>query len=299
MSSSASKETIWITGSNGFLGKQLVRHFSTTNNVVGISRRSCTAPLSLNLDLSRPDCIESLRRLVSDGYAPDVVIHAASKQPGSGTLPDFIASNVLTTRHLEKALTASPPRQVIYTSTQSVYHRPATIPVKETDAAGGTLPYSATKRWGEQILELLQDRVDTIVLRLPSLYGRGQADSFVDGLARSALSGEPIELFSRGEIIRDTLHVSDVVKGIASCVGQKRAAGYSVINLGCGRAIKTREYAETLIHALGSKSKVVLSDRTASQVSLYADIERARNQIGFAPKTLTESMREYANELRT
>jgi UDP-glucose 4-epimerase len=293
-------ETVWITGSSGFLGSRLSRHFASAGNrVVGLSRRGCAAPHSLKIDLSSPDSIHTLRQLVAKGDGPTILIHAASKQPGSGSLQDFVSSNVQATRNLTDALSYSPPKQLIYTSTQSVYHRPLTIPVREDAPAGGTLPYSATKRWGEQVLEFLGDRTEVIVLRLPSLYGKGQADSFVDGLAKSAAIGERIELFSRGEIVRDALHVSDVVEAIATCVGQTHSAGYVLMNLGCGRAIKTIEYAGAIIDALKSNSEIVLSDRPASHESLYGDIDRARQRIGFRPKTLFESMREYANELRT
>src|SRR5689334_24570542 len=87
----------------------------------------------------------------------------------------------------------------------------------ELAPAGGTLPYGATKRWGEQLLETFQRYSRIVVLRLPSLYGTGQADSFIDGLARTAQRNEPIELLSRGDLIFDALHVDDVVRAIESC----------------------------------------------------------------------------------
>ena len=110
--------------------------------------------------------------------------------------------------------------------------------------------------------------------------------------------GWTLGAFSEGELIRDALHVSDVVKAVGACVDRPAERGYTVMNLGCGRAIKTLEYAEALVSSLGSASKIVPVDRKASQVDLYANIERARRLIGFEPMTLHESMTEYANELR-
>ena len=293
VANSHSKQTIWVTGSSGFLGSRLVRHFmSEGHNVVGIARRQ--AEHSIVLDLASDDAVKRMRELPD----PEVVVHAASKQPGQGSLAEFVTANVRTTQKLVDALADRPVKKFIYTSTQSVYHRPASLPVKESAPAGGTLPYSATKRWGEQVLEVLAYTADVTILRLPSLYGAGQADSFVDGLARTALRGDPLELFSRGELIRDALHVSDVVKAIAKCVEQPAERGYVVMNLGCGRPIKAIEYAESLVAALESTSKVVPIDREASQESLYADIEQARQLIGFNPMSLEQSMSEYANELR-
>ena len=227
------------------------------------------------------------------------MIHAASKQPGTGSPSDFIKSNIQTTANLLEAFQPHPPAQIIYTSTQSVYNHPASFPVRETEPAGGRLPYAATKRWSEQILETFQDRSRITILRLPSLYGAGQADSFIDGLARVARRGEPIELFSRGELIRDALHVSDVVKAIERSIELRLDGSFSLMNLGCGRPIKSLEYAQLLVKQLESKSEIVPVDRPASQTDLYADIERARQCIGFEPMPLAHSMKVYADELRT
>src|SRR5689334_23867056 len=88
----------------------------------------------------------------------------------------------------------------------------------ELAPAGGSLPYGATKRWGEQLLETFHRYSRIVVLRLPSLYGAGQEDSFIDGLARTAQLNDSIELYSRGELVRDALHVNDVVRALDNCI---------------------------------------------------------------------------------
>lgn len=301
MTNVVSKPTIWITGGSGFVGKRLIQHFSSLGHeVTSLSRRgSSLAHRSVKVDLAASDAYEKLQELSRSQGRPDIIIHAASKQPGSGDLSEFIRSNVKTTVNLLDAIKQTPPLQIIYTSTHSVYPRPKSLPVKETAAAGGTLPYGATKRWAEQLMETFQEFSTIVVLRLPSLYGAGQSDSFIDGLAHPALRGEPLELFSHGELIRDALHVNDVVKGIAACVDQQPTSAFSVMNLGCGRPIKTFEYAKALVAALGSDSKIVPVERPASYFDLYADIDKARGQIGFEPLPLEESMKVYADELRT
>ncbi len=292
---------IWITGCSGFLGTRLARHFVAKQaHVTGIARRDCPAAsrsVSINLvDIKSPKVVTAL---AAEAGTPDVVVHAASKQPGAGDLASFVDANVHATSNLIEGLTIQPPRLIIYTSTLSVYGRPSLIPVPENSPAGGTLPYAATKRWGEQLLETFQRYSRIMVLRLPSLYGAGQADSFIDGLARTALRDEPIELFSRGELIRDALHVDDVVTAIDNCIAKPPAEMFSIMNLGCGVSIKTIEYARALVNALDSKSDIIPVDRAASQFDLYADISAAQQQISFAPMSLAESMKVYANELRT
>lgn len=290
---------IWITGCSGFLGTRLANHFAKQHNVTGLARRECPgATRSVSIDLTKRDSPREIEKLSSESGAPEVVIHAASKQPGHGDLADFVDSNVHATSNLIEGLTLQPPRLIVYTSTLSVYGRPSVIPVDESAPAGGTLPYGATKRWSEQLLETFQRYSRIVVLRLPSLYGAGQADSFIDGLARTAQLGDSIELFSRGELVRDALHVSDVVRAIDNCIAQPPADPFSILNLGCGQRITTSEWAEALVDALGSKSAIIPVDREASQFDLYADITAARQQIAFAPMSLAESMKVYADELR-
>ena len=291
----------WITGCSGFLGTRLARHLvAKQDHVTGLSRRnSPAASRAVVVDLATVESPKVIARLVDDEGTPDVVIHAASKQPGPGDLATFVNANVQTTSNLIEGLTLQPPRLIIYTSTLSVYGKPALLPVDEASPAGGTLPYGATKRWAEQLLETFQRYSRIIVLRLPSLYGAGQADSFIDGLARTAQRGDPIDLFSRGELIRDALHVSDVIKAIDNCVAHPPASTFTIMNLGCGQSLKTVEWARAIVDALDSKSDIIPVDRETSHFSLYADIASAQQQIAFAPMSLAESMKTYANELRT
>lgn len=290
---------IWITGCSGFLGTRLANHFAKQHNVTGLARRNCAAAnQSVSIDLAKRESPRAIEKLSAESGPPDVVIHTASKQPGHGDLADFVDVNVHATSNLIEGLTLQPPRLIIYTSTLSVYGRPSVIPVDESAPAGGSLPYGATKRWGEQLVETFQRYSRIVVLRLPSLYGAGQEDSFIDGLARTAQLGDSIELFSRGELVRDALHVTDVVRAIDNCIAQPPANPFSILNLGCGQRITTSEWARALVDALDSKSAIIPVDREASQFDLYAEISAARQQINFAPTSLSDSMKVYADELR-
>jgi nucleoside-diphosphate-sugar epimerase len=288
---------IWITGGAGFLGQRLTAELARQGHeILSLSRRSSpVANESVTIDLAQEK--EKLNSLAGEYGPADVVIHTASRQPGRYTFPEFVKGNILPTVNLLEALKTSPPKQIIYTSTLSVYAQSNKLPFTEDHPASSSLAYAATKRWAEQLLETFRDAQVTI-LRLPSLYGKGQGDSFIDGLAQLAQRGEDLELFSRGAVIREALHVSDVIRAIQTCIDTPPAEQFCLMNLGTGRSISTVEYAEALVEALESKSKIVLSDRAALQFDCYADIQRARDTIGFQPTELKESLRRYTHELR-
>ena len=281
---------IWITGSSDFLGTRLVKHL--------VAKQHQVTDLSVSIDLTKPESPRLIEKLSVESGAPDAVIHADSKQPGPGDLADFVDANVHATANLIEGLTQQPPRLIVYTSTLSVYGRPAIIPVDESSPAGGTLPYSATIRWAEQLLETFQRYSRIVILRLPSLYGTGQTDSFIAGVARTAQRDEPIELSSHGDLIFDALHVSDVVRAIENCIAQPPDDAFSILNLGCGQRTKTSEYARALVNALDSNSVIVPVADEASEFDFYADISAARQQIAFTPMSLEQSMKVYADELR-
>lgn len=291
---------IWITGCNGFLGTRLAQHFvARQHHVTALSRKDCAAASqSVAIDLTNEQSPRVIEKLTAQTGAPEVVVHAYSKEPGPGELIDFVDANVHATSNLIEGLTQQPPRLIIYTSTLSVYGRPSLIPVDEAGPAGGTLPYGATKRWAEQLLETFQRYARIIVLRLPSIYGADQQESFIDSLGRIAQRDEPIELLARGELVRDALHISDVVRAVDNCISQPPAGSFTILNLGCGRRITTMEYARALVEALGSKSDILPVDRVTSDFDFYADISAARQQIAFTPMSLAESMKVYADELR-
>jgi len=289
---------VLITGGAGFVGTRLTRALKEEGHtVISVSRRDASeADISHRLDLSRTDSIATLKALLKGMPHLDVVINAAARQPGLGEFSDFARSNAVATAYLLDALEDTPPRRLIHLSTQSVYAQTTQLPVSEDKPASSSAPFAASKRLGEQIA-LASKLSPVIVLRLPSLYGKGQGDSFIDGLARTAIANDTFELFSNGQLIRDTLHVSDVIDAVKQAMDFGLKDRTYVMNVGCGRPITTLEYAQALSEVFNSKSEIRCVDKPADQFDLYADISKAQKLIGFRPTELRESLQKYLEEL--
>ncbi len=293
--------TIWITGCAGFLGSRLARVLRHEGcKVIGLSRRLCpVAHQSVSIDLSSEEAPALLGDLLRH-EPPDVVIHAAARQPGQYPLADYVRSNVATTAVLMDALHQAPPKQLIYISSLNVYRQPATLPVDESGLTEGDSPYAVTKLAAERLVEAAQSWTHVLTFRLPSLYGAGQADSFIDGLMRLVRENKAVELFSSGRLVRDALHVEDVVGTIVTAVRRPPSDRFACFNLGCGKPITTSEYAEVLVRVTNSTSPVIPVDRPSLQrFDLYADISKARRELGFSPTPVLSSLQRYVDELRT
>lgn len=293
---------IWITGAKGFLGSNLIAGLiKEKHSVLGIARDADRAnPFFLNLDLTSTSLDKELKSALDQHEKPDTIIHLASRQPGPYPVGEFVRSNVLTTANLLDSLDFLQPNLFFYTSTISVYDRPKTNPVNENSPTAGKNPYSITKLAAESLIQNFPTDAKKIILRLPSLYGEGQTDSFIDGLAKLILENKPIELFSRGERIRDSLHVSDVVKAIIRCITNPPRYPYTCLNLGCGQPVLVKTYAENLVTLFGSSTSLLPVDRSSPQdFDIYLDIEAARKEINFNPMDFQSSLKKYVKEIRS
>ncbi len=294
-------QAMWIAGSAGFLGARLAAHFSAQGwACTGLSRRGSTAAApGIGMDLAAPDAVALLRRHALQSPPPSVVIHAAARQPARCGLSDYVRGNVATTSALLDAVAEHPPGLFILVSTQSVYGEPVSSPVTESMPLRATHPYGVTKAMAEQLVTLAAATMKVVILRLPSLFGKGQTDSLVDGFARLALENRTIELYNRGETVRDVLPVDAVVRAIAQVVERTPPDNLTIANLGAGRAYTAWDIAAMTVAALGSGSPVVRSEKgLGGYRGFFADIAAARERFGFHPPALALSLERYAHELQ-
>jgi len=293
---------IWITGCAGFLGSGLaVALASDGHEITGIDRRpSSQAHHSIIIDLGASDAAALLARLAAEDGRPEAVVHLASVQPASQhTLADYVRGNVLSAANVVDALRELPPERMLYTSTLSVYGQPEVNPVSESCCQRPEHPYAVTKLAAERLIMTLTDRAQAIVLRLPSMFGIGQGDSFIDGLVGRARDNTPLRLYSQGLLLRDVLHVDEVIEAIAGCITVPLPERSCVMNLGSGLPLRTVDYATLIVQAMHSGSEIQLEDHPAAQpYDLYADIEKARRLIGFDPADFRLSLEQYCHALR-
>ncbi|MCS7176378.1 MAG: NAD-dependent epimerase/dehydratase family protein [Candidatus Kapabacteria bacterium] len=108
--------------------------------------------------------------------------------------------------------------RLLYASSRTVYPRSSARIVTERHPVAPSDVYSLHCWASEQLLtQLLGSYHAVLLLRLSHLYGprqrlQGVEIGFMGELLRAALSGEPYELFAKGEVYRDVLYVGDAVE---------------------------------------------------------------------------------------
>lgn len=176
------------------------------------------------------------------------------------------------------------------------------IPTDEQCDARPLSAYALTKKHQEDIFLWAQQIFDipVVILRYFNVYGAGQSlknpYTGVVSIFYSLLkAGRSLSLYEGGLPLRDFVHVSDVAAANLLALGETAAAG-GVFNIGGGQRQSIDDIARSLGAAMGVTPKLDYKGefRVGDIFACYANLERSRDQLGFAPKlALAEGMAEF------
>ena len=151
-------------------------------------------------------------------------------------------------------------------------------------------PYGATKAAAEMLLCAYANcyGMAGASLRFSNVYGPGmtEKDSFVPRLMRAARDGEGVQVRGDGTMIRDLVHVDDVVQGVLAAW---RAGHTGPLILGSGRSVSVNEMVTTARRVTGAPIPVEhVPVGNGEMPAVVVDISAAR-AIGYAPTHDLES----------
>ncbi|MDC0523651.1 SDR family oxidoreductase, partial [Nitrosopumilus sp.] len=159
---------ILITGSSGFIGKNLIDNLLSEYEIIGLSKKGEKSKIN--------HIIKDINEITSKDFKNIFcVIHLAAITDPK-ICEDFpekcITTNVLGT---QKILEASRKNncKVVYASTSHVYGIPKKIPISETASTSPTSIYAGSKLAGEILCESYQKQfnMDISIVRIFSVYG--------------------------------------------------------------------------------------------------------------------------------
>jgi dTDP-L-rhamnose 4-epimerase len=162
--------------------------------------------------------------------------------------------------------------------------------------------YGMSKLGEEMVAVNLGRRYDipTVALRYSIVQGpRQSVYNAYSGACRifclSYLQGTPPTAYEDGGAVRDYVNINDVVDANILVLEDDRAAG-NVYNVGGGRAITTKEFADIVMRHYGSSKEAVVAGeyRFGDTRHIFSDISALR-KLGWEPqRTLAESVAAYA-----
>jgi UDP-glucuronate 4-epimerase len=228
------------------------------------------------------------------GESPSALIHLAAKAGVRPSLADpagYADVNVMgTVRVLSFARDRSVPR-VLFASSSSVYGGNTKVPFSEDDFVDRPVsPYAATKKAGELLCHTWAHlyEMDIVSLRFFTVYGPGQRPEMaIHKFTRCLLAGREIELYGDGTTRRDYTYIDDIVSGVLGSLAAP--SGYRVYNLGESATLSLADLVALLESATGVRAKrKVLPPQPGDVPVTFADISRARAEIGYDPRTPVE-----------
>lgn len=227
----------------------------------------------------------------------DVIFHLIGttlpKSSNDDTIYDISSNLIPTLRMLETCGEMGIKKVIFASSGGTVYGIPRTLPISEDHPTQPICSYGIQKLAIENYLALYHRLygVDYAILRISNPYGERQAPDANQGsipvFIGKVVQNEMIEVWGDGSIVRDYIHVSDVVKAFLSvldCSMQHR-----LFNIGTGIGHSLLDVISEIEKIMGRSIQVKFSPPRPVDVPINVlDIGRAKNVLGWSP-TITFS----------
>jgi UDP-glucuronate 4-epimerase len=220
----------------------------------------------------------------------DTVIHLAAKagvRPSIESISEYYDVNVNGTVNLLESMRINDVKQMIFASSSSIYGNNKKIPFSETDNVDNPIsPYASTKKSGELLCHVYTHlyNFDITCLRFFTVFGpRQRPDLAIHKFTRLIDEGKAIPFYGDGSTSRDYTYIDDIVDGINCAL--KNLNGYKIYNIGESNVINLKKLVETIEIALDKKAILKqLPLQPGDVTKTYADISKARSEIGYNPK---------------
>lgn len=304
---------ILVTGATGFVGSHVVRGMlDAGHEVVGVDldlEKLKRCP-HLSGIMHHPKCHWiplNLSNIVRDQgvlnrYVFDGVIHCASQQPRKDyTFDSYYKGNVQLLLNLLDAMLENNIKKIIYFSTASVYADSIGTRLDEGSQVNPSNYYAISKYASEQVLKYrsLEDGLESICFRMPSVIGPWQEGGLVHTYYENAKRNNDFEIYSEGRLLRNVIHVDDVLqacqKALVKLNGKK---GYNLYLLGSSNSLSMEQIARYIVKRMDSKS-VIKTVKKQAPVNFHWNlcINKMSGELGLAPKSIEEHIDTYIKQM--
>ncbi|KTD63698.1 UDP-galactose-4-epimerase [Legionella santicrucis] len=256
---------ILVLGGNGFIGSHLVDALVEQGCSVRVLARSSTPAYSININAKnfqyiRGDFANELD-IAKAMQGCDICFHLIStvlpKTSNLDPIFDLETNLIGSVRLLNHAVKAGIKKIIFLSSGGTIYGAPLYLPIDENHPTNPICSYGIAKLAIEKYLALYNQLygLDYTILRLSNPFGERQriysAQGAIAVFLRKALYQEPIEIWGNGSIIRDYIHISDVIKAMLKSMTYKGSE--HIFNIGSGKGISLNEVLNEIEITTGNK----------------------------------------------
>ena len=318
-------KTTLVTGGAGYIGSHTLIELINNNfdvvvvdNLVNSSRESLQRVKQITgheIPFIEADVRDqSVLDDIFTTYSIDSVIHFAGlKAVGESVAKplEYYDNNLVSTLALLEAMRKYSVKQLVFSSSATVYGSPSELPLRETSTVGVGLtnPYGKTKYMIEQIIQdycAADPTFEATILRYFNPIGAhqsGQIGEDPNGIPNNLLPYvaqvavgklQSVGVFGNdydtpdGTGVRDYIHVVDLARGHVAAL-QHMKAGVSIYNLGTGSGTSVLEIIKAFSKACGRDLPYEIKPRRAGDIAAcYADCSKAERELGWRAKLSIE-----------
>ena len=278
---------IYVAGHNGLVGSAILRKLKEKKykNIITVERKK------LDL-LNQKDVFSFFKR-----QKPDLVIIAAAKVGGvyhnNLDRADFIYENLQIQNNLIYGSFKNKVKQLVFLGSSCIYPKNSKQPLKEDYLLSGKLeetnePYAIAKIAGVKMCEAFNKQYKTNYICLMPTNTYGPNDNynslnshFFPALIKKAheckiKNKKTLEIWGTGKPLRELIFVDDIAE--ACIFFLKKKIKETVLNIGTGKDMRIKDYADFLINQLKLNVKVKYNkkkpDGTYRKVM---DVTKAKN----------------------
>jgi nucleoside-diphosphate-sugar epimerase len=289
-----------VTGGAGFIGSHIAETLVARGASVRVIDNLSTGRLEnieaigAKVDFIKGDLAEeaTVRKAVED---VEIIFHEAALPSVPRSVADPRETHLACVDGTFNLLLAAKERRVrrlIYAASSSAYGDQPTLPKVESMRPEPLSPYAAAKLVGEYYCQVFTRtyKFETICLRYFNVFGPRQDPSspysgvvsrFIDLLTK----GKRPVIYGDGEQTRDFTYISNAVDANLLAAETEKGIG-EVINIANGERVTINQLFQLLRKIAGREDIEPKYEeaRTGDILHSLADISRARQLLGYAPK---------------
>ena len=246
---------------------------------------------------------EGMDRVFSEQKIDAVIHFAGLKAVGESVAKPitYYHNNITGTLLLCRVMRKHGCKNIVFSSSATVYGAPKSVPIKEDFPLSTTNPYGSTKLMIENILRdiyVSDNEWNITLLRYFNPIGahesgligeepNGIPNNLMPYIVKVAAGQLPyLNVFGNdypthdGTGVRDYIHVCDLAVGHIKAL--ENLGGVRVYNLGTGRGYSVLDIVKAFEKANGVKVPYIIKDRRPGDIAeCYADPTKAKNELGW------------------
>jgi len=316
--------TVFITGSAGFIGFHLAQIFLSKNwKVVGFD--AMTNYYDVNLKKERHSILEKNSEFIAykgliqnakllneiyERHKPNIIIHLAAQAGVRYSIDNpisYVESNLIGTFHILELARKYKPEHLLMASTSSVYGSNKDMPLDENQKTDTPMSFYAASKKSNEVMAHSYSHLyhaPITMFRFFTVYGPwGRPDMALFRFTKNILSGQPIEVYNKGNMFRDFTYVDDLVNAIylltfKNPLEAKKSkeiikndslsdvAPFRIVNIGNSKPVNLLDFIRELEKALKiNAKKKFLGMQDGDIHKTQSNLTLLRNLIGFQPQT--------------